>query len=92
MKVTNRKLFAKADFLISKNLSRPRIKLSNSQTLFLDGVETGSLMSDFAQQLSCTNSQVPDFYFTLIVAAGKSQTLTPCQKPRLERKLGPVQT
>ena len=37
----NRKLFSKADSLVDKNLSCPRIKLSNSQTLFLDGVESG---------------------------------------------------
>ena len=36
-----KKLFSKADSLVDKNLSCPRIKLSNSQTLILDGVETG---------------------------------------------------
>ena len=37
----NKKLFSKADSLVDKILCSPRIKLSNSQTLFLDGVETG---------------------------------------------------
>ena len=41
-KEINKKLFSKADTLVDKNLSYPRTKLSNSQTLFLDGVETGS--------------------------------------------------
>ena len=37
----NKKLFGKADPLIGKNLSCSRIKLSNSQTIILDGVEAG---------------------------------------------------
>ena len=41
-KEINKKLFSKADSLVDKILSCPRIKLSNSQTLFLDGVEIGS--------------------------------------------------
>ena len=44
----NKKLFSKADSLVDKILSCPRIKLSNSQTLILDGVETGIFLSDFA--------------------------------------------
>ena len=36
----NKKLFAKADSLVDKNLSCPDFNLSNSQTLLLDGVET----------------------------------------------------
>ena len=37
----NKKLFAKADSLLVENVPCPRIKLPNSQTLILDGVETG---------------------------------------------------
>ena len=43
----NKKLFGKADPLIDKILSCSRIKLSNSQTINLDGVDTGVLISDF---------------------------------------------
>ena len=43
----NKKLFGKADALIDKILSCSRIKLSNSQTIILDGVDTGVLISDF---------------------------------------------
>ena len=50
-KEINKKLFSKADSLVDKILSCPRIKLSISQTLLLDGVETGIFLSDFAQQL-----------------------------------------
>ena len=60
----NKKLFSKADSLVDKFLSCPRIKLSNSQTLILDGVETGIFLSDFAQQLRRKNADVPDIYLT----------------------------
>ena len=63
-KEINKKLFARADSLVDKNLSSPRFKLSNSQTLFLDGGETGSFLSDSAQQLRCKNADGPDSYFT----------------------------
>ena len=74
-KEINEKLFSKADFLVDKILSCPRIKLSNSQTLILDGVETGIFLSDFAQQLRRKNADVPDIYITLLDAVGISPTL-----------------
>ena len=40
----NKKLFGKADALIDKILSCCRIKLSNSQKIILDGVDTGVLV------------------------------------------------
>ena len=48
------------------------MKLSNSQTLISDGVETEVLLSDFAQQLRCKKAGFPDIYFTLVDAAGLS--------------------
>ena len=66
----NKKLFGKADTLIDKILSCPRIKLSNSQTIILDGVDTGVLISDFTLHLRRKNADVPDIYFTLLDAAG----------------------
>ena len=74
-KEINKKLFSKADSLVDKILSSPRIKLSNSETLILDGVETGIFLSDFAQQLRRKNADVPDIYFNLLDAAGISPTL-----------------
>ena len=74
-KEINKKLFSKADSLVDKILSCPRIKLSISQTLIFDGVETGILLSDFAQQLRRKNADVPDIYFTLLDAAGISPAL-----------------
>ena len=71
----NKKLFGKADPLINKILSRSRIKLSNSQRIFLDAVDTGVLISDFTKHLRRKNSDVPDIYFTLLDAAGISPSL-----------------
>ena len=74
-KETNKNLFAKADSLVDKTLSYPRIKFSNSQTLKVNGVETGVLLSDYNKQLVCENADVPDIYFTLLDAAGISPFL-----------------
>ena len=82
----NKKLFSKADFLVDKILSRPRIKLSNSQTLVLDAVETGISLLDFVQQLRRKNAKVPDIYFTLLDAAGISPTLILNQNAKAEKK------
>ena len=71
----NKNLLSKADSLVDKIMSCPRIKLSSSQTLFLDGVETGIFLSDFAQELRRKNADVPDIYFALLDAAGISPTL-----------------
>ena len=71
----NKKLFGEADTLIDKILFCSRIKLSNSQTKKLDGVDTGVLISDFAQHLRRKNADVPDIYFTLLYAAGISPSL-----------------
>ena len=71
----NKKLFGKADILIYKILSCSRIKLSNSQTKILDGVDTGVLISDFTLHLRQKNVDVPHIYFTLLDAAGISPSL-----------------
>ena len=71
----NKKLFGKADTLIDKILSCSRIKLSNSQTIILDGVGTGVLISDFTLRLRRKNADVSDIYFTLLDAAGISPSL-----------------
>ena len=74
-KEINKKFFSKADSLVDKILSCPRIELSNSQTLILDDVGTGIFLSDFAQQLRRKNADVPDVYFTSLDAAGITPTL-----------------
>ena len=72
--INNNFLF-EAGSVLDKILSCPRIKLSNSQTLILDGVETSNFQLDYAQQLGCKNAEVPDIYFTLVDHAGISPTL-----------------
>ena len=69
------KLFGKADPPIDKILSCSRIKLSNSQTIILDGFDTGVLISDFTLHLRRKNVEVPDIYFTLLDAARISPSL-----------------
>ena len=71
----NEKLFGKSDPLIDKILSCSRIKLSNSQTIILDGVDTGVLISAFTLHFRRKNSDVPDFYVTLLNVAGISPSL-----------------
>ena len=67
-------------------MSCPRIKLSSSQTLILDGVETAIFLLDFAQQLRRKNAEVPDIYVTLLDAAGKSPTLILNQNARAKER------
>ena len=81
-KEINKKLFSKRDSLVDKILSCLRIRLSKSQTLILDGSETGIFLADFAQQLRRKNAEVPDNYFTLLDAAGLSPILILNQKAK----------
>ena len=71
----NKKLFGKADTLIDKILPCSRIKLSNSQTIILDGVDTGLLISDFTRHFHRKNVDVLDIYIALLDAAGISPSL-----------------
>ena len=71
----NKKLFGKADTLMDKVLSCSRIKLSNSQRIILDGVDTGVFISNFTLHLRQKDADVPDIYFTLLDAAGISPSL-----------------
>ena len=71
----NRKLIGKANTPIDKILACSRIKLSNLQTINLDGVDTGVLISDFTQHLRQKNSDVPNIYFTVLDVAGISPSL-----------------
>ena len=71
----NKPLFGKEDALIDKILSCSRIKLSNSETIILDGVDYGVLISDFTLHLRRKNVDVPDIYFVLLDAAGISPSL-----------------
>ena len=82
----NKKLLGKADSLIDKILPCSRIKLSNSQTIVLDGVDTGVLISDYTLHLRRKNADVPDIYFTLLDAAGVSPSLVVNQNAKAKER------
>ena len=73
-KEINQQLFTSASPL-NKILESPRIKLSSSNTLILDGIETGLLLKDFAQPLKRKNVPIPDIYFTSLDAASITPNL-----------------
>ena len=52
----------------------------------LDGVETGSFLLDFAQQLRRKNAEVPDIYFTLRDAAPVPSTLFLSQNAKAKER------
>ena len=84
----NKKLIDKADTLIDKILSSPRIKLSNSQTIFSDGVDTGVLFSDFTLHLRRKNADVPHIDFISLDAAGIPPSLVFNQKAKAKDRGG----
>ena len=79
-------MFAKADSLVTKILFCPRIQPSSSQTLILDGVETGIFLLDFAQQLHRKNADVPDIYFNLLDFASISPTMSLNQNAKAKKR------
>ena len=68
-KENNQQLSTSASPLVNKISESPCIKLSNSNTLILDGIETGVLLRAFAPRLKRKNVPVPGIYFTLLDAA-----------------------
>ena len=62
------------DFIL---FSHQAFKFAN---ISLDGVDTGVLISDFNPHLRRKNEDVPDIYFTLLDAAGRSPSLVFNQK------------
>ena len=83
---TSQKMFGKADALIDKILSCSHIKFSNSQTVVLDGVDTGVLISDFTLHLRRKNVDVPHIYFTLLHAAVILPSLVFNQKAKAKER------
>ena len=74
-KEINQQLNTSASPLVNKILECPRTKLSNSNTLNMDGIDTGVLLKDFAQRLKRKSLTVPDIYFTLLDAASISPNI-----------------
>ena len=54
-------------------LGSPSIKLSMSNTIVLDGTETGVLLKDFLQHLKRKDATRPDIYLTLFYFTWRSQ-------------------
>ena len=74
-KEINQQLSTSASPLVNKVSESPRIKISNSNNLILDGIETGVLLKDFAQRFKRKNVPIPDIYFTLLDAASITPNL-----------------
>ena len=74
-KEINQQFSTSASTLVNKVLESPRIKLSNSNTLILNGIETGVPLKDFAQHLKRKNVPIPEIYFTLLDAASITPNL-----------------
>ena len=85
-KEINKKLFSRADSLGDKVLSGPRIKLSNSQTLILDGVETEICLFDFAQHMRRKNADIPDLYFIYLTPLVYLRLWFWIRMPKLKRE------
>ena len=75
-----------ADSLVDKLLASPRIKLSLSNTIVLDGTDTGVLLHDCAQLLRRKNADVPDIYFTLLDAADISPRIVLNQNAKAKER------
>ena len=61
--------------LVEEILNSPRIKISNSDTIILDGKETNVSFSDFVFRLKRKNEQFPDLYFAILDAIGLDSDL-----------------
>ena len=85
-KELNKNLFAKADTLVDKILSCLSIKLSNLHTSTLYEVETGVLLSDFAEHHCRGNSDILVIQFILLDAAGISPALVLNEKSEPKRE------
>ena len=85
-KEINQQLSISVSPLVSKILKSPRIKLSNSNTLILDGTASVVLLTDFAQRLKRKNVPIPDIYFTLFDAASITPNLVVNRHAKGEEK------
>ena len=68
---TNLKSF-KNESVVDQILECPRIKLSLSDSILLDGRDTKSAFTDFVYALKRKNFEFPDIYYTILDATGIS--------------------
>ena len=84
----NQQLNTSASPLVNKILASPRMKLSDSNTLILHGIETGVLLKDFARRLKRKNVPVPDIYFTSLDAASITPDIVVNSHAKGEEEIG----
>ena len=75
-KSVNRQLKSKSGTsIVDQILESPRIKLSNSDTIILDGRDTLVHIVNFVHDLRRKTPQIPDIYFTILDATEISRDL-----------------
>ena len=75
-KSVNRQLKSKSGTsIVDQILESPRIKLSNSDTIILDGRDTLVHIVNFVHDLRRKTPQIPDIYFTILDATEISKAL-----------------
>ena len=84
-KETNQQLSTSASPRVNKILGSPRIKLSNSNTLILDGIETGVLLKEFARRLKRKNVPYPIFTLPYLTQPASLPTLLSTVMPRVKK-------
>ena len=85
-KEINQQLSTSASPLVNKILESPRIKLSNSNTLILDGIETSVLLKDFPQRLKRKNVAYPIFTLLYLTQSASLPTLLSTVMPRVKKE------
>ena len=84
----NQQFSTSASPLVNRILESPRIKLSNSNALIPDGIQTGKLLKDLAQHLKRKNVTTLDIYFTLLYLTQPASlpTLLSTVVPRVKKE------
>ena len=85
-KENNQQLSTSVSPLVNKILESPRIKLSSSNTLILDGRETGLLLKDFPQRLKRKTYPYPTFCLLYLTQLASLPTLLSKVMPRVRKK------
>ena len=84
-KSVNRQLKSKSGTsIVDQILESPRIKLSNSDTIILDGRDTLVHIVNFVHDLRRKTPQIPDIYFTILDATQISRDLV--NNPNAKKK------
>ena len=82
----NKQLSTSASPLLNRVLESPRIKLSNSSILILDGIETGVLLKDFIQRLKLKKYMYPIFTLLYLTQPASLPTSLSAVMPRVGKE------